>query len=139
MKARRLITSVMIVEEHVHAGKAFVDVLRSEVVHVIVIPERAHRLLDVTAKVFMRRVHPRKYVWIVMIIKLSRSEEVARVAVRFGRGVTVMQVRRNEVLAEAAIVDGQVVAIADENRSAVALDIKRSRHQTIKAPEWLRR
>jgi hypothetical protein len=53
--------------------------------------------------------------------------------------VTVVQVRGDEVLAEAAVVGRQVVVVADEDGAAVALDVERSRHETVEAPEWLRR
>src|ERR1700752_297064 len=59
-----LVACVVIVEEQVHSGETFVNVLRGEVVHVVVIPERAHRLLNVAADVLVRGVHAREYVWI---------------------------------------------------------------------------
>src|SRR5690349_4203391 len=81
MKARRLVTSIVVVKEQVHPGETFVDVLRREVVHVIVIPERAHRLLDVAADVLVSRVHSGKNVGIMLIVKLAWSKEVARIAI----------------------------------------------------------
>ena len=53
--------------------------------------------------------------------------------------MTVVQVRSDKILAKAAVVGGQVVVIADENRPAVTLNVERSRHETVKTPEWLRR
>src|ERR1041384_1064030 len=47
MESRGLIASVIIVVEVVHPRQTLVDVLRGEIEHVVVIPERAHRFVDV--------------------------------------------------------------------------------------------
>jgi len=47
MEPGTLITGVELIEEQVEAGQALVDVLGSEIDAVVVVPERAHRLVDV--------------------------------------------------------------------------------------------
>jgi hypothetical protein len=75
----------------------------------------------------------------VLIVKLPDAEKVTRIAVRLSGCMTVVQVRRDKVFAEAAIVCRQVVVVAHQDRLAVTLDIKWTGNQTVKAPEWLDR
>src|SRR5712692_4635575 len=50
VEPRRLVAGVKVIVEIVHSRKSLVDVLCCEVYAVIVIPERAHRFVDVAVR-----------------------------------------------------------------------------------------
>src|ERR1051325_6951848 len=76
------IASIELIEQQVEAGEAFVDVLRSEVDAMIVVPERAHRLVDVAVG-WVARGKTGEDVRIMLVVPLVLTEEVARKAIAF--------------------------------------------------------
>src|SRR6185503_15764304 len=76
-KPRRLIAGVELIKEQIKTGEALVDVLSREVYAVVVIPERAHRLVDVP-QWWMTRGESGEDVRIMLVVPLGLPKEVAR-------------------------------------------------------------
>src|SRR5262249_11734432 len=72
---------VFVIEEQVVAVQSLVDVLRSVVNAMIVIPQRAHGLVDVAALSLVGGEDSSQHVRIVLIIPIPPLEEIARVAI----------------------------------------------------------
>src|SRR5213075_1215673 len=75
-----LVAGVEAVEQAVEPRQALVDILRCEVDAVIVVPERAERLVGIAVR-RMRRAEPGERVGIVVVVELAGRKEVARKAV----------------------------------------------------------
>ncbi len=124
-------------EEVVHAGESLVDVLRRVVDAMIVVPERVHRLPDVTGA-GMSGVDTSQHVRVVVVVEFTAGVEEAWEAVRFRRSVSVVQVGRRRVYSEAVVVGGQLVELAHEDRLAVPRDEERPRENSVEAPKGRR-
>src|SRR5438309_1036129 len=120
MEAGILVAGVVIIEEEVEPGQALVDVLRVEVHAMVVVPECAHRFVDV-AGARVGRVNARQDVRVMLVVEVPALEKVARVAVALRRRVTVVQVSADRRQPEAAvlILRRQLVGVADQDRLAV--------------------
>ena len=138
-EARRLGAGVELVEEQVEAGEALVDVLGGEVHAVVVVPERAHGLVDVAVRP-MGRIESGVLVRIVLVVERDRTrlEEVTRKPVALRGRVTVVQMRAHRVLAEPAVVGGQVVEVPNQDRRVVVRDIRRAGADAVIAPRHCR-
>src|SRR5262245_22686055 len=135
---RRLIARVEVVVQNIHPGQSLVDILRREVHAVIVVPQRAHRFVYVASQ-RVGRSEPRQHVWIVLVVeegtgKLGMWEEVARKTVAVRRRVAVVQVRAHLILPKAAVVDRQVIDIADEDRLPISGDVERAGTDPVEGP-----
>src|SRR5438552_8043293 len=137
MEAGVLVAGVELVEEEVEPGQPFVDVLRGEVHAVVVVPERAHRLVDVAAggrvdawRGLVVREDSGQDVRVVLVVEVSALEEVARVAIALRRRVTVVQVSADRRQPEAAILilRRQLVEVADQDRLSVMGHVDGSRY-----------
>jgi hypothetical protein len=95
MKSAAFVAGIELVEEAIEADQSFVGILRSEIDAVVVIPERTQRFVDIACWSVIR-IESRQYVGIILIAEVSGTVEVARIAVALGRGVTVVQVGRDE-------------------------------------------
>src|SRR5438132_7895339 len=106
MKARKLVARVELIEEQVEPGQPLVNVLGGAALRVVVVPERAHRLLDVT----IGRVSAGEAgqdVGIVLVIverggEVPVGKGVTGEAVTFRRSVGVVEVRRGLPPSESA-------------------------------------
>src|SRR6185295_1492132 len=92
VKSSALIASVKLVVEVVHPHQTLVDVLRCEIEHVVVIPERTHRFVDVAALGYVCGIHSGEDVWIVLIVELAAIPKVAGETVTLRWCVAVVQV-----------------------------------------------
>ena len=137
-EARRLVAGVELVEEQVEAGEALVDVLGGEVHAVVVVPERAHGLVDVAVRP-MGRIESGVLVRIVLVVERDRTrlEEVTRKPVALRGRVTVVQMRAHRVLAEPAVVGGKPVEVPDQDRRVVVRDIRRAGADAVETPDRL--
>src|SRR5438445_10312787 len=100
MEPGTLISGVELIEEQVEAGQALVDVLGSEIDAVVVVPERAHRLVDVARGRERLGREAGQDVWIVLVVEVADLEAIDGVAVALRRRVPVVQVGRNRWLDE---------------------------------------
>src|SRR5260370_21954530 len=78
------------IKQQINPSQAVVGVLRREIYAMVVIPECAECLIDVSGAGVGGK-NARQNVGIVLIIELARLEEVAGKAVTFRRGVAVVQ------------------------------------------------
>src|SRR4029434_9378696 len=116
----------------------FVDVLGSEVDAVVVIPQRAHRLVYVAGGRVGRR-ETGQDVWIVLVVPLRYSKEVAGEAITLGRGMAVVQVSRYRLDPKAAVIGRQVVEIPNKYWLPVLRDISLARNGAVECPQLLNR
>ena len=85
-----VIARIELVEQTIEAQQALIGVLRSEVHAVVVVPQGAHRLIDVAVRLVVR-VESGQHVGIVLIAEVPGGVEVAGVAVAFRRRVPVVK------------------------------------------------
>ena len=137
VKSGGLIASIKVVVEVVHPHQTLVDVLRCEIEHMVVIPERAHRLVDVTALGYVCGIHSGEDVRVVLIVELAAIPEVAREAVAFGGRMAIVQVCGHLIFSEATVVGRQIVMIANQDGLSIFRNIKRTRNLTVEAPHRL--
>jgi hypothetical protein len=141
-EAGGLVAAVKVVVEDVEARQSLVDVLRGEADAVVVIPAGPQRLVDVAVGRGRRDAETRQHVRIVLVVErgirdrgpLRVGKVVAREAVALRRVVRVVQVGRNLRDAEAAVVRGQLVAVANQDLLAVFRVVRRARHHAIESP-----
>src|ERR1041384_1782290 len=137
MESGVLVATVEFVVEQVHARQTLVDVLRCEIEHVVVIPERTHRLVDLAALWYVCGIHAGEDVRVVLIVKLATIPEVAGEAIALRWRVAVVQVRCNLIFSKATIISRQIVMIANQDRFAISRDIKWTRNHSVEAPHRL--
>jgi hypothetical protein len=89
-----LITGIKLVEQAVETDQSLVGVLGGEVYAVIVVPQRAQRLVDVAVGL-VGGIESRQNVGVILVAELSRRIEVARITVTLGGVVGVVQMRGN--------------------------------------------
>src|ERR1700741_1345236 len=87
-EAGSFIASIELIEQQVETGETFVGVLGREVDAMIVVPERAHRLVDVAVG-WVTRGKTGEDIRIMLVVPLVLTEEVAREAIAFGGGMTI--------------------------------------------------
>src|SRR6185503_6603788 len=90
-KACGFVAGIKLIKEQVETGESLVDVLSCEVDAVVVIPECAHRLVDVSQR-RVTRSEARQHVWIMLVIPFSLGKEIAREAVRFRGSMAIVKV-----------------------------------------------
>src|SRR5215469_2452422 len=104
----------------------------------VVIKKRAQRLADVTLSTGELRVrHTSKDVRIMMVVKLSRREEVTWKSIAFRRRMAIVQVSRDSIIAESTVIGGKIIYIPYNNRFAVPGMINGSGAHAIEAPDGL--
>jgi hypothetical protein len=137
-EARGLVARVILIEQQVEAREALVDILGREVDAVIVIPERAQRLVDVAVGQ-MGGIEAGEHVRIILIVILAAREEVLGEAVALGRVVGVVQVGGHGREPEARVVPGERVDVADQDGSPVVGHVGGARADAVEAPDRLLR
>ena len=113
-EAGGLVSRVILIEQQVEAGEPLVDVLGGEVDPVVVIPERAQRLVDVAVGQ-VGRVEAREHVRDNLIVILAAREKVLGEAVALGGVVGVVQMGGDRGKTETRVVPGQRVDVADQD------------------------
>ena len=139
MKASELVAGVELVEERVEAGEALVDVLCREVDAVVVVPERAHRLVDVAGRREGLDGESGQRVRVVLVVEEPRIEEVRGEAVALGRRMAVVEMCRDLRDAEAHVIRRQLVVHAHEDRLTVRGMVGRSGDDAVVAPDGVHR
>ncbi len=116
MEARALISRVELIENEVEPFHSFVGVLGGVVNPVIVVPQRAQRLIDVPVWL-VARGKPRLLHGVVMVEILSTEEPSAGTSVALRSRVKIMQVGANLGDSKPAILalDGQLVEPANHH------------------------
>src|SRR5690349_8083549 len=121
-KSGCFISSVKLIKKEIETSEAFVDILRREVHAVVVIPERAHRFVDVAVG-WMARRESSQGIGIVLVVPFVLTEEVTGEPVTFRWCMAIVQVSGDRLYAEPSVVIWQVVEVSDEDRFAVASHI----------------
>ena len=143
-----LVSSVELVEEQVKALKTFVGVLSRVIDPMIVIPQGAQRLVDVTVWLMVGG-ESRLLTSEVVIEILSAEKPTAGTAVAFGGGVEIVQVGGHLRDAEAAVLvlrrqfieaanQPRLLIVTDDCRSGECSDVARRRPTQIVSPDRLR-
>src|SRR5262245_58765083 len=131
-------SGIELIKQQVKPCQSFVNILGSEVHAMIVVPERAQRFINIAGS-GMGRENSSQHIGIMLVIELADFKKVARKAVAFRGGVSVVQVRSNRGYAKAIIVIlGQGVEVAHQNWLAVFGYISWPGHHSVEAPQGLR-
>src|SRR5262249_7928369 len=91
----------------------------------VVVPERAHRFIDVPTLGLEIRENSGQHVGIVLIIEMAYLEEIAREAVAFRRRVSVMQMRGDGGKSKTTVPvhGGQRIVVPHQDRYPIVIDI----------------
>src|SRR5262249_32784228 len=102
-EAGSFVAGIKVVEQQVLAHQPFVDILRGKVDAVVVVEESAQGLANVAMGGGELRIREAgQHIGIVVVVELPRTVEETGEAVAFGRGVRVMKVRSDGVVAKAS-------------------------------------
>src|SRR6185503_18473616 len=141
METGVFITCVELVEQQIERFQALVDVCRRKIYAVIVIPQRAHRLPNVTPGSLVCGESACQYVRIVLVIPMPSFEKVTWEPITFRRRVTVVHVGGDRGKTKPPVLRsrGQIVEVPHQHRFSIPGHVGGAWHKPVESPHWLQR